>query len=61
MPDCLQMVLQLDRKPLSVHGLPALFVRMIGERLGAVSSAALIGDATGMTTRAPVFDCRNLM
>jgi hypothetical protein len=36
-------------------------ITMIGPRFGVASSAALSGAATGMTTRAPVFDCRNLM
>jgi hypothetical protein len=49
------------RNPCEVHGLPALLVRMIGERFGAASSAALRGAPTGMTTRAPVLDCRSRM
>src|SRR5262245_29928116 len=43
------------------HGRPRLLVRMIGERLGAASRAALSGAPTGMMTRLPVFDCFNRM
>src|SRR5262249_55993578 len=44
-----------------IHGRPRLLVRMIGERLGAASRAALSGAPTGMMTRLPVFDCFNRM
>src|SRR5262245_48293316 len=61
MPAALQAMRQLARNPPDVHGLPALLVRMIVLRFAAASSAALSGAPTGITTRAPVFDCRSRM
>jgi len=61
MPAFVRAIDQDARNPCEVPGLPALLVRMIGERFAAASSADLSGAPTGMTTRAPVFDCRNRM
>jgi hypothetical protein len=47
------------RKPSGVHGRLSVELRMIGPCFVAASSAALSGAPTGMTTRAPVFDCRS--
>ena len=44
-----------------LYGRPLRLVRMIGLRLGVWSSAALSGAPTGITTRAPVLLCRNLI
>lgn len=45
------------RKPSGVQGFPSAVVRMIVLRFEAASSTALSGAPTGITTRAPVFDC----
>jgi hypothetical protein len=51
---------QNARKPPSDHRLPSLFVRMIGERFAAASSAALSGAPAQKLNGVPVFDERNL-
>jgi hypothetical protein len=46
------------RNPSGVQGFRSVLVRMTVLTLGARSSAAFNGAPTGITTRAPVFDCR---
>jgi hypothetical protein len=60
-PTALQAFFQEDRKPLAVQGFPSELTKMMGLRFVVLSRAECRGPPTGITTRAPVFDCLSLI